>query len=189
MAEQTQAEAIRAGMIRWQAYVEDFHIDQWATERQELFDSLQADWQGHAQPLALSPEGSNYLGEVEEWTRVLHSVNEAREGEDVAISPGAHLTYYAWAAERDADPGDIPPEWEDDFQVEPSRAEGMERDYETQYTGILGHAPERIEIDTSDHDMGGKWTEQLAALDARLDKLTRETQTHEQAQTMDREWW
>jgi hypothetical protein len=69
------------------------------------------------------------------------------------------------------------------------RHENEERDYETQYTGMLGSTPDRIEIDANDHDRGEEWQAQYAALEERLDELTRETQTHEQAQTMDREWW
>jgi hypothetical protein len=118
----TQTEAIRAGMERWAYAVAHYHINEWATERQDLLAYLRADWQEYAQP----PDS---MEEVAEWTRVLRCVNEAREGEDVTLHPEVPRISSA-----------------------------------------------RIEIDTSDADMGGRWTEVLAALDARLSTLTHETQ-------------
>jgi hypothetical protein len=52
--------------------------------------------------------------------------------------------------------------------------------YPTQYAGMMGSAPERIEIDTSDTEMGQSWHDQLAALDARLEQLAQEQNPHQQ---------
>jgi hypothetical protein len=66
------------------------------------------------------------------------------------------------------------------YDVLEDRAHGMQRDYPTQYAGSMGSAPDRIEIDTSDSDMGQRWQDQLAALDARLEALAQETPAHQQ---------
>jgi hypothetical protein len=50
----------------------------------------------------------------------------------------------------------------------------------TQYAGMMGSAPERLEIDTSDMEMGQRWQDQLAALDARLGALAQEQTAHQQ---------
>jgi hypothetical protein len=57
-------------------------------------------------------------------------------------------------------------------------------DYPTQYAGMMGSAPDRIEIDTSDGEMGADWHAQLEALDAQLDALAQDVErgerTHQQ---------
>jgi hypothetical protein len=53
-------------------------------------------------------------------------------------------------------------------------------DYPTQYAGSMGSAPNRIEIDTSDPEMGQRWQDQLAALDARLGAFVQEQTAHQQ---------
>jgi hypothetical protein len=62
------------------------------------------------------------------------------------------------------------------------RAHGMQPDYPTQYAGSMGSAPDRIEIDTSDAEMGQRWQDQLAALDARLEALVQGQDPHRQHQ-------
>jgi hypothetical protein len=44
----------------------------------------------------------------------------------------------------------------------------------------MGSAPDRIDIDTSDAEMGQRWQDQLAALDARLEQLVQGQGPHQQ---------
>jgi hypothetical protein len=55
-----------------------------------------------------------------------------------------------------------------------------EVEYPTQYAGMMGSAPERLEIDMSDTEMGQRWQDQLAAFDARLGALAQEQTAHQQ---------
>jgi len=58
--------------------------------------------------------------------------------------------------------------------------EAREVEYPTQYAGMMGSAPERLEIDTSDTEMGQRWQDQLAALEARLGAVVQEQTAHQQ---------
>jgi len=55
------------------------------------------------------------------------------------------------------------------------------QEYPTQYAGMMGSAPERLEIDTSDTEMGQRWQDQLAALEARLGAVVQEQAAYQQS--------
>jgi hypothetical protein len=193
MAEPTQADQVRAGMERWLRYVQESHIDEWAADRKRLMQETQGAWQGVVDDPVHGDDLRESVALMQGLTQDLTQTNDSRDGMDVAIPPEDHLNAYRWEAERQADfaPFDLTEAeeraYEDAVYDRREDVAHEDRDYDTQYTGLMGSAPpDRIEIDTSDHDMGGRWTEQLAALEARLDALTRETQAQEQ--TMGMEW-
>jgi hypothetical protein len=65
--------------------------------------------------------------------------------------------------------------------VENWESEAREVEYPTQYAGMMGSAPERLEIDTSDTEMGQRWQDQLAALEARLGAVVQEQAAYQQS--------
>ena len=59
--------------------------------------------------------------------------------------------------------------------------------YPTPYAGMIGSAPDRVEIDTSDSDMGASWQQTLEHLQARLDALERDFPAQPRAQGHNRD--
>jgi hypothetical protein len=217
------AEDIHAGMQRWLGYVQDFHIDQWADERQLVLDQAEELWHARAQNPEDVERLPTHLDHLHAFTTSLAADRTVREGETLAIPDGAHLMYDAWDAahtqhaesrEPDAeaqgraaeqrffqeqDPQSV---WyrEDLYHGAPGPdMESPEARQARQYDAWDVERPREttsrepavdrspfaletvgsvIEIDTSDTNMGERWQEQLAALDARIDALV----THGAAQ-------
>jgi hypothetical protein len=60
-----------------------------------------------------------------------------------------------------------------------------EPDYPTQYAGLMGSAPDPVDIDTSDPDRGPAWQQTIQQLQARLDALEQDVPAQEQAHDQD----
>src|SRR5262245_54864076 len=113
MAEGTQdLEAqLAAGMARWLAYVQDYHIDEWRDDRYRIMDAAQNQWQELSK--RDTPTSYEHQANLHDFVSGLERFHERRAHEAVAIPDGAHLNFYAWEAERERearyeepDPGD-----------------------------------------------------------------------------------
>ena len=195
MAEQR---SIHEGMQRWLDYVREYHIDAWQYGQEQRLATIRGEWHGAVQEVVHVSELPGHFAALGGLTQRLAAGNDEHATMDVAIPDGAHLDYYAYEAaqhedlrieaeldrervaaqDRLSDPDYAGEQAEQTFtEAYPNDDDEMldvERPYATQYTGMLGSSPGRIEIDTSDTDMGGRWQDQLAVFEARLDLLAQE---------------
>jgi hypothetical protein len=191
MADVSRLAEIQAGMHRWVAYVQEYHIDEWADARQRLLGDTERLWHG----LAHAPEHLDvlptHLDHLDDFTRFQAYETTTRAREAVAIPDGVHLHYYAWEAERDAaraydgltmrEAQGATPDADNEraaYQDQPSL---MDR---ARAAAGYQDPPPAIAIETSDPELGPAWQAQLAALDARLDALSREGHQHAQRHGM-----
>jgi hypothetical protein len=177
MAEASRLAEIQAAMQRWVAYVQNYHIDQWADDRQQMLADTETVWDRrlHAQESVGSVPAQ--LGYIQDFTRIQKENHTSREREDVTMPEGLRVGSYAWQTIRAAEMA----AQDDDherfaYQDQPSL---MDRAREA--AGYRNPPPE-IGIDTNDPELGATWEAQLAALDARLDALSRESHQHAQRQ-------
>jgi hypothetical protein len=183
MADVARPDAIQAGMHRWVAHVQAYHIDQWADDRQQMLADTEALWHGrlHAQEsVGVVPA---HLGYIQDFTRIQEDTNTRRAREDMAIPALGHLSYSAWQVARDDErardlAGSERMQETMEYEDQPSL---MDRAREA--AGYQNPLPE-IGIDTSDPELGATWEAQLAALDARLTDLSRESHHHAQRHGM-----
>jgi hypothetical protein len=192
MADDARLAEIQAGMHRWLAYVQEYHIDEWALDRRRLLGEAEGRWHGllrAAETLDGLPTSLDH--HLHTFTRAQEHDTAMRAREEVTIPEGVHLRYYAWEAEREAARAydglalhstGMAVEAADSehaaYQDQPSL---MDRAREA---AGYQDPPSEIAIDTSDADLGPTWQAQLAALDARLEALSREGHQHVQRQGM-----
>jgi hypothetical protein len=189
-------DALAQGRAKLQARQEAL-INQWAGSQDFYVQQAQRnfhnanEWQPDGFSMGVNPE------RFQEAITTLHSRNEwladpqntiaqiNERSERLAAVAGEALQQAPVIDWRHTAMDDMP-----EYETEAWDRDDGEADDPTHYAGMMGSAPARLEIDTSDPDMGQGWQATLAALDARLEALLHDAPGQEphHAQNQGREW-